>query len=788
MGQDEHVDVVVVGSGFGGAVAAYRFARADRRVVVLERGRAYPPGSFPRAPAGLGRNLWDPSEGLHGLFDVWSFRGLDAVVSSGLGGGSLIYANVLLRKDEKWFVQESPLPRGGYEHWPISRADLDPHYDEVERMLAPQRYPLAVAPYHDTPKTVAMRDAAARLGLDWDLPPLAVLFAPRPGDPPVPGAPIPDPPYGNLHGLPRRTCTLVGECDIGCNQGAKNSLDHTYLSAARHHGADLRTRCEVRELAPRPEGGYRVSYVVHDPARQGRRTATRRLPLRTLTCDRLVLAAGTLGTTWLLLRNRAAFPGLSRALGTRFSGNGDLLSFVTRAHHVGDGHRSLEGSNGPVITSRIRVPDQLDGGPPGRGYYVEDAGYPVFADWLAESSQLSGQVRRAVVFALHRLGAFVLGSARTNVSARLAALMGLSELSDGSLPLLGMGRDVPDGVMRLRRGHLDVDWTTATSTGYFTALRATMRDIADALRGDFHDNPLSLLRKTVTVHPLGGAPMGRHPGEGVVDADGQVFGYPGLYVADGAAMPGAVGANPSLTIAAWADRLAERALAPAGRSVAAGPGAPGPVTPLTGRVATSLSFTEEMRGHVARGVADPVRGEQVGRARDESLGFHLTITADDIDWFVADPGHEARATGWVDAPALGGRLPVLQGWFNLFVSDGGPGRRSMCYRLHLRGPDDMPLTLLGRKDVHDDAGFDVWRDTSTLATRLVRGHVGPGRDDGDVLAAGRLALHLPDFLRQLTTFRTEGPEPAAALARFGRLFLGELWEVYGDRVTVGRTA
>src|SRR4051812_47001441 len=131
----EHADAVVVGSGFGGSVAAYRLAEAGLSVVVLERGRDYPPGTFARTPSQMSRAVWDPGKGLYGLFDVWGFRGFDSVVSSGLGGGSLIYANVLLRKDEHWFVKEEALPGGGYETWPVSRTDLDPHYDVVEGML-----------------------------------------------------------------------------------------------------------------------------------------------------------------------------------------------------------------------------------------------------------------------------------------------------------------------------------------------------------------------------------------------------------------------------------------------------------------------------------------------------------------------------------------------------------------------------------------------------------------------------------------------------------------------------
>jgi cholesterol oxidase len=801
-GADEHADVVVVGSGFGGSVAAYRLAEAGHAVVLLERGRAYPPGSFARTPSAMGRAFWDPSEGLQGLFDVWTFRGLEGVVSSGLGGGSLIYANVLLRKDERWFVHESPVPGGGYESWPLSRADLDPHYDRVEQMLGATR-----DPYGDTsPKTTAVRDSAARLGLDWQLPPLAVTFAGRPGEPAVPGAPIAPAPYGNLHGLPRSTCRLCGECDIGCNDGAKNTLDHTYLSAAAHHGADVRTRCEVRGFGPLAGGGYEVRYVVHDPADEGHRTRTSAKPLHRITCDRLVLSAGTFGSTYLLLRNRSAFPGLSRALGTRFSGNGDLLGFLLDAtdQAARGGRRSIEGSRGPVITSAIRVGDAADGdGSTGRGYYVEDAGYPVFADWLVETSQLPGQLRRAARFARARLRRRLGGSPKTGLSADLSALIGPGTLSHGSLPLLGMGRDVPDGVMRLHKGHLEVDWTTTTSDAYFRRVRGTMRDLAEDLGARFEDNPLWWTHRVVTVHPLGGAPMGRHVAEGVCDANGEVFGFPGLHVLDGSSLPGPVGANPSLTIAAVADRACDAVPAPTARRArrASTPAAEVITLPEQARTviapngsgggplvdATSLSFTEEMKGFVALDTDDPATGERLGRQLGQRLMFHLTITADDVDRFVVDPTHLGSAVGYVECDLLGGHLPVQRGWFNLFTRDDEPTRRRMLYRLHLDDAGGNPLTLVGHKDVHDDPGLDVWRDTSTLYVQLHPGHVPPGADDeGRVVAAGVITIHLPDFVRQLTTFRTEGPRPAHAMEEFGRLFLGELWDVYGPTFAGGR--
>lgn len=562
-----HVETVVVGSGFGGSVTAFRLAEAGREVLVLERGRRYPPGSFSRTPRDVSRSFWDPSEGMHGLFDVWSFRGLEAVVASGVGGGSLIYANVLLRMDERWFVRDGVgNDRGtGVSPWPVGRADLEWHYDEVEQMLGVARYPLGVPGYEVSGKSAALRDAADRLGLQWQLPPLAVSFSANGQT--APGLPLADAPYGNIHGQPRTTCQLTGECDVGCNYGSKNTLDHTYLSAAVARGARILDRCEVRSFAPTRDGGWTVRYVDHSERHPGepggtgsadgeRRPAdTARPALRTMTCRRLVLAAGTLGTTYLLLRNARALPALSPRLGHNFSGNGDLLGFVLDASDAQGGTRPLGSSTAPVITSAVRIPDALDGGS-GPGYYIEDAGYPGFVDWLLEAADTPGLVNRTLGFTYDRLISHLLGPKNSSIGAQVARLIGDGSRAAGATPLLGMGRDVPDGVMRLRDRWLDVDWTVQTSRHYFARVKATMADLAAEMGGRFEPNPLSMLHRVITVHPLGGSSMGTSPADGVVDGFGQVFGHPGLYVVDGAAMPAPVGANPSLTIAAFADRAA----------------------------------------------------------------------------------------------------------------------------------------------------------------------------------------------------------------------------------------
>ena len=198
---------------------------------------------------------------------------------------------------------------------------------------------------------------------------------------------------------------------------------------------------------------------------------------------------------------------------------------------------------------------------------------------------------------------------------------------------------------------------------------------------------------------------------------------------------------------------------------------------------TALRFTEEMHGFAAAGETDPEAGRSAGRERDEPLRFRLTIHVEGVNRFVTRPDHEAAATGWVEGAAVGGRRPVTDGTFNLFVDDGDPRVRFMRYRLPLGG-DGPPLTLLGEKTVRDDEGWDAWADTTTLAVRVARGHVG-WDDEADVVAAGVLRLTPADLLRQLATFRTEGPTRAdrrAALTRFGRLFLGNLWGVYARGV------
>ena len=201
----------------------------------------------------------------------------------------------------------------------------------------------------------------------------------------------------------------------------------------------------------------------------------------------------------------------------------------------------------------------------------------------------------------------------------------------------------------------------------------------------------------------------------------------------------------------------------------------GPLAPPTG-----LRFKEVMRGYWTAGEKDPAAGERQGRARGSSLAVRLTISVGDLDRFLEDPAREASATGTVDCPALGGRLSIGSGTFNLLVTTAAGGRQ-FRYRLPFTSRDGAPYLLVGIKEVSDDPGFDVWSDTTTLFTRIYRG----SDDAGPPVGAGILHLRVLDLLREATTFRLlhgrDLPSRLVAWLGFSRYFVGALWRTYVER-------
>ena len=508
-------DAVVIGTGFGGAVAACRLAQAGLSVAVLERGRRYDHNRFPR-------NWNNPYDGWlwssdQGLFDVKLCQEMTVVQAAGLGGGSLVYANVQMRAPAAVF--ERGWPRG------YNRGALDAYYDLVAYMLDINPIPLSKLPT----KSHVMEDAARTLGRSeqFCFPNIAVDFGP-------PGFE-----HLNKFGVTQRGCVSCGECCIGCNFRAKNTLDLNYLAIAGSRGANIATLCEVSRIEP-VAGGYKVSFKDH--ASDGQETE--------ITARYCFICAGAVNSTELLLRCRdvhGTLDKLSPRLGDNYSGNGDFLAFAFNTSEP------FNPSQGPTITTGV-VYDRTDEG--FKNWFIfEEGGYP--REIRALLQLLNPH------FGLFRTLGIVTQDALLNAYHAVGGQMGATKQADKTGIFLMMGRDLANGEIRLHptTSEVKIKWNVPPNMPLYEAQRRLTIDFSRAMGGDAAMNPLwRWFRIPVTVHSLGGCLMADTQEGGVTDANGEVFGYPGLFVLDGAILPGATGANPAHTIAAVAERNIEVAI------------------------------------------------------------------------------------------------------------------------------------------------------------------------------------------------------------------------------------
>jgi cholesterol oxidase len=510
-------EAVVIGSGFGGSVAACRLAQAGRSTVVLERGRRYDTNPFPR-------NWNDPTDGWlwpvgQGLFDLKHFSQMVVIEAAGLGGGSLIYANVQLRAPAEVFNQGWPV---GY-----SRDALNPYYDlaaymlDIRQITSQPRIP---------PKTKVMADMAAAMGrsAQFCYPNLAVNFS------------EPEKPHINKFGAEQEGCRFCGECDIGCNFHAKNTLDFNYLKVASDRGADIETQCEVVRIEQLPGSGYKVTFKDHRSDGQD----------RSVEAKYVFVCGGAVNSTELLLRCRdqhGTLPNLSRRLGSNYSGNGDFLAF---AFNTSEPYKPSEG---PTITTGIvysRKDEDAD-----NWFIFQEGGYPKEIGALLQVlNPKNGFLKDAEVLARVEVD---------NLLRRSSTQAGVDPNADHSAVFLAMGRDHANGRISLHplTFGLDIEWPLQPNMPLYDAENRFVEVLAQKMGGDAAVNPFwRIARLPASVHNLGGCPIGDSPEQGVANAYGEIFGYPGLFVLDGAAIPVAIGANPSHTITAVAERNIEAAI------------------------------------------------------------------------------------------------------------------------------------------------------------------------------------------------------------------------------------
>ncbi|MGF6774370.1 cholesterol oxidase [Paraburkholderia sp. GAS199] len=756
-----HYEVVVVGSGYGGAIAASRMARAGRSVCVLERGREFMAGEYPRTPLeGTAQVQYNTALAQIGsplaLLEVHVNPDVNAVVGCGLGGTSLINANVALEADPR--LWDDP-------HWPAAlrgdAAGRKQGYERARAMLQPSPVP---ADFPPLPKLQALEKSAQALGMEnrFCRPPITVTFENR----------------TNAAGVDQKACVGCGDCNSGCNYDAKNSTHMNYLPDAVAHGAQIFTGAAVHSVERDPATQkWQINYqLVH----LGRESYD--APDLFVSADIVIVAAGTIGSTALLLRSREAGLSVSAMLGKRFTGNGDVLSFAYNTEQVINGvgwgaHEAGEiAPVGPTITGLIDHRDTPN---------VRDG-------FVIEEGSLAGAVGAAMVGLLGGAapleGVDVPGprtfGERLDYGARVVDSI-LRGPYHGALnhtqAYLVMAHDDESGEISVGdNGRPRIAWQNAGKQPIYQTVEDTLKKATQPLGGKYVRNPIStklLGNQIVTVHPLGGCGMAEDAEHGVVDQAGRVFNgtagsavHDGLYVMDGAVMPISLGVNPLLTISALAERNCALLAASHGWQID---------YDSTGRAAApppqkiGLRFTETMVGNYTPVLA----------AKDVSspMQFTLTVESDDLADLLSNPNHLAQTAGTLTCPALSAQpMTITEGTFNLFVIDQSDvGERNMNYHMTLNSVEGKPYYLSGQKIITRSSPINLWEQTNTLYAEI---RELPGAE-APAIGKATLIITPENFLKQQRTLEvTHAPDLKTRLEwtlKFGKFFAGVLFDEYG---------
>ncbi len=509
-------DVVVVGSGYGGGVAASRLSRAGQSVCVIEKGKEFPTGAFPSRLPELRRELQLNGGKLRsgsrtGLFDFRLGADIHVLVGCGLGGGSLINAGVALEPDARVFRDRA---------WPEAIAGdglLELGFERAASMLRPSRYANAA----ELTKYRALEASSAAFGVPPVAAPVVVSFEAN----------------VNPAGVAQPACTFCGDCCSGCNVGAKNTVAMTYLPDAKAHGAEIFTELSVSHIA-KEHGGWRIYFAPSDP-HDGIQSC--------VAAKTVVLAAGTLGSTEILLRSRERGLPLSDRLGERFSANGDIIAFALggreRVNAVGVGFppKFLGDAVGACVAGQIELPDARD---LDRSMILQEGVLP------------SALAPLLPVFFIS--GGRLLGAAQSLIRGVYQGP--LSHLHT----FFVVSHDDAAGRIELANGRAQVHWPGVGEQPVYARVDAALTKAAEAVGARYVKSPLAATAtgaKPATAHPLGGCFMGEDAANGVVNHKCQVFDgkggesvHSGLYVCDGSVIPRSIGVNPLLTITALTER------------------------------------------------------------------------------------------------------------------------------------------------------------------------------------------------------------------------------------------
>lgn len=509
-------DWVVIGSGFGGSVAALRLAEKGHRVTVVERGRSYADDELPASASDSRRFVWAPAVGLRGIMRNVLFRHVFSSTQTGVGGGSLVYGGVLFRPHEAFFAHPQWADLAGWEE------RLEPHYRTAERMLG-----ASTTPWESVTSGLT-REVADHFGGSFAKAPVAVFFG-------EPGVTVPDPYFGG-EGPDRTGCTRCGQCMTGCRTGAANRLTKNYLWFAEKHGARVVAEREVVDVTPlgAADGsdGYRITMRRPGARRRGRRS--------TISTRGVVFAGGAVGTNALLAdcKHRGSLPVVSDQLGHLARTNSEAVLSVLLPEDVGT-WRDVTASSRVLVDGDTQI-EFLTYGP--RGDFmrlmftllvVEGRGLRRILAWLGAVARHPGRWASTL---------------RSGWGARTLMML-VMQPRDNAIRFRARKRPLGRGY-RLTTARDD----ERPAPTYIDAGHRVARWLAERTGGIAQASVFEVFgNRPMTAHVVGGAVIGESPATGVVDARLQVFGYRNMVVCDAAALPANPGVNPALTITALAE-------------------------------------------------------------------------------------------------------------------------------------------------------------------------------------------------------------------------------------------
>jgi cholesterol oxidase len=514
--RDDDADVIVIGSGFGGSVAALRLAEKGYRVTVLESGRRFADDEFAKTSWRLREYLWAPRLRLFGIQRIHLLNDVLVVAGAGVGGGSLVYANTLYRPPRPFFDDPQ---WASITDW---AAELDRHYDQASRMLG-----VVTHPTH-TPADRVLLSVATKMGAGETFHPTQVgVYFNRPGM-------VDDDPFFGGAGPSRTGCTECGACMSGCRVGAKNTLVKNYLYLAERAGVRVEPLTTVTGLRPLPDGGWEVTTE--------RTGAWVRKQRRTLRAGQVIVAAGTWGTQNLLHRMKAAgrLPGLSNALGTQTRTNSEAVVGSSRLRP----DPSTDYSAGTAITSSFH---------PDADTHVEVVRYGKGSNAMGLLQTVATDGDSEIPRWRQALGTFLGRPASL-------ALLNLRRWSERTMILLVMQSLDNSLTTFLRRNRFGLTvLSSKTDDGkpnpsFIRVGYEVNQRIAEEIGGVAGGTWNELLGIPLTAHFIGGCAISPDASTGVVDGYHRVHGCPGLHIVDGSTVSANLGVNPALTITAQAER------------------------------------------------------------------------------------------------------------------------------------------------------------------------------------------------------------------------------------------